>query len=279
MTLQAPDPASPHPLLVTTQWLSEHLDDPGLVLIDAGEAVAYRRAHIRGAAGLPHPYLKGRADELFVMPPDEFEALARRLGVSAESEVVVYDDNASLHAARVWWVFELYGHAHVRVLDGGLNAWLEEGRPLTSAPARRPAGNFTPSERVAVRCTLDDVRAALEAQQQLWDARSDGEWNGSESRENARAGHVPGARHLEWIRLMQGPPYRRFRPLTEMRSILQDAGIDPATATITYCQAGVRAAFAAFVLRLLGNEQARAYDGSMGEWANREDTALVLEPR
>lgn len=278
MTLQASDPASPHPLLVTTQWLSEHLDDPGLVLIDAGEAVAYRRAHIRGASGLPHPYLKGQADELLAMPPDDFQALVRRLGVSAESEVVIYDDNASLHAARVWWVFELYGHAHIRVVDGGLNAWLEEGRPLTSAPARRPVGNFTPAERAVVRCTLDDVRSAVDARQQVWDARSDGEWDGSESRENARVGHVPGARHLEWVRLMQGPPHRRFRSLADMRSILQKAGIDPAAATIAYCQSGVRAAFGAFVLRLLGNEQARAYDGSMGEWANREDTALVVEP-
>jgi thiosulfate/3-mercaptopyruvate sulfurtransferase len=279
MTLQDPDPASQHPLLVTTQWLSEHLDDPGLVLIDAGEAVAYRRAHIPGAAGLPHPYLKGRADELFVMPPDEFQALARRLGVSDGSEVVIYDDNASLHAARVWWVFDLYGHGHVRVVDGGFNAWLEEGRPSTSAPARRAAGDFTPVERTAERCTLDDVRTALDARRQIWDTRSNEEWDGSESRENRRVGHVPGARHLEWIRLMQGPPYRRFRPLAEMRSILAEAGIDPAAATVTYCQSGVRAAFAAFVLRLLGNDQARAYDGSMGEWANREDTALVLEPR
>lgn len=277
MTLQAPDPASQHPLLVTTQWLADHLEDPGLVLIDAGEAVAYRRAHIRGAAGLPHPYLKGQADELFVMPPEQFEALARRLGVSAASEVVIYDDNASLHAARVWWVFELYGHRHVRVVDGGLNAWLEEGRPLTSAPARRPEGDFAARERPEMHCTLTDVRAAAESGQQIWDTRSSAEWAGTESRENARVGHVPGARHLEWIRLMEGPPYRRFRPLAEQRALLEAAGVVPEAATIAYCQSGVRAAFAAFVLRLLGNDQSHAYDGSMGEWANREDTPLVLD--
>lgn len=277
MVLGDPDPMAQHPLLVTTQWLSDHLEDPALVLIDAGEAVAYRRAHIRGAAGLPHPYLKSTAAELYVMPAQEFEPLARRLGVSSNSEVILYDDNASLHAARAWWVFTLYGHERVRVVDGGLNAWLEEGRPLTSAPARRATGDFTAVEHVEAQCTLDDVRAAVADGRQIWDARSDDEWSGAEQRENARAGHVPGAHRLEWIRVMQGPPYRRFRPFEEIRAILAAAGLDPGAPTVTYCQAGIRAAFAAFVLRLLGNERARAYDGSMAEWANRQDTPLSLE--
>jgi len=275
MTLDSVDPSASHPLLVTTQWLADHLDDPGLVLLDAGESVAYRRAHIRGAGGLPHPYLKGATNGRLVMHPDEFTALTRRLGVSSDSEVIVYDDNASLHAARVWWVFQLYGHDRVRVVDGGLNAWLEEGRPLTSAPARRPEGTFEARERAGTRCSLEDVRAALDGGTQIWDARSEGEWTGAESRENQRVGHVPGARHLEWIRVMQGPPYRRFRPLAEIRGILEASGIDADAATVTYCQSGIRAAFATFVLRLLGNEGARAYDGSMAEWANREDTPLT----
>jgi thiosulfate/3-mercaptopyruvate sulfurtransferase len=275
MSVQLPDPAAAHPLLVTTQWLADHLEDPGLVLIDAGEAVAYRRAHIRGAAGLPHPYLKGRANDLLVMPPEEFSALARRLGISSDSEVIVYDDNASLHAARVWWVFWLYGHERVRVVDGGLNAWLEEGRPLTSAPARRPEGTFQAHERAGECLSLADVRAALDSGSQIWDARSEAEWAGTESRENRRAGHLPGAQHLEWFRVMQGPPYRRFRPPAEIRGILEGAGLDPSAATVTYCQSGIRAAFATFVLRLLGNDGGRPYDGSMAEWANRDDTPLT----
>ncbi len=275
MSLHAPDPMAIHPLLVTTQWLADHLDDPELMLIDAGESVAYRRAHIRGAAGLPHPYLKGHTNDLLVMPPEEFAALVRRLGVSSDGEVILYDDNASLHAARLWWVFQLYGHDRVRVVDGGLNAWLEEGRPLTSAPARRPEGTFEARERSIERCSAADVQAALIAGKQIWDARSDAEWTGTESRENRRAGHVPGAHHLEWIRVMQGPPYRRFRSLPEIRGILEAAGVDPDAPTVTYCQSGIRAAFATFVLRLLGNEAAQAYDGSMAEWANRDDTPLV----
>ncbi|MDE2696245.1 MAG: rhodanese-like domain-containing protein [Chloroflexota bacterium] len=229
-------------LLTTTDWLADHLDGVGtdFALIDAGEAVAYRRAHIPGAVGLPHPYLKGRENSRLVMTAPEFESLMGRLGVSNETPVVIYDDNASLHAARVWWVFEHFGHRDVRVVDGGLNAWLHEGRALTSAPARPEAATFEARVDRGAHCTVDELVAIVEAgpdapdAPQIWDTRSDGEWDGSNDRGNARAGHVPGAKHLEWLRLMQGPPSRRFRPLDEIRELIEGAGIDPEAATVTY---------------------------------------------
>jgi len=234
MTLGQPDPNAQHPLLVTTQWLAEHLDDPGLVLIDAGEAVAYRRGHIERAVGVPHPYLKGATSPLHVMTASEFETFARGIGVSNDSEVVIYDDNASLYSARVWWVFQRYGHTRARVVDGGLNAWIEEGRPITSAPARPSEGSFTATEHPEVVCSVDELKGLVGGETQIWDARTDGEWEGTNDRGNKRAGHVPGAKHLEWIRLMQGPPERRFRPLDEIRSMLHEAGINPEAVTVTY---------------------------------------------
>jgi len=273
------DPNSPSPLLVTTQWLADRIDNPDFVLIDAGEAVAYRRAHLPGAVGLPHPYLKGRANRKLVMPPEEFEPLARSWGLSNDQEVIVYDDNASLHAARTWWVLRYHGHRNVRVVDGGFNAWLDEGRPLTSRAPRPEPGNFTSSVDTSTVCMLDELkdRAAAGTGTQIWDTRSDGEWEGTEDRDNKRVGRVPGAIHLEWRHLMQGPPARRFRPLDEIRATLEEAGIDTSAPAITYCQAGIRGAFAPFIFALLGNEQARNYDGSMGEWANEDDTPLTLE--
>ena len=231
----APDPAAAHPLLVTTEWLAARIDAPDFVLVDAGEANAYRRAHLTGAVGLPHPYLKGD-DSRFVMTADQFQTLARSLGVSNDTPVVIYDDNASLYAARVWWVFQHYGHNDVRVVDGGLSAWLDEGRPLTATVPRPDAGDFTASEVAANLCTLDDLRAAVDGDDaaQIWDTRSDDEWDGSSDRGNQRAGHVPGAVHLEWRLLMQGPPARRFRPLDEIRQALVDAGINPEAETVTY---------------------------------------------
>ena len=271
------DPAAQSPLLVTTDWLAERIDNPDFVLVDAGEAVAYRRVHIPGAVGVPHPYLKGKNSKL-VMPPEEFEPLARRWGISNDTPVVIYDDNASLHAARVWWVFRYHGHRDVRVVDGGFNAWLDEGRPLTSRAPRPEAGTFTSNIDASQVCLLDELKAltASGSGPQVWDTRSDQEWDGTEDRDNKRIGRVPGSVHLEWRHLMQGPPARRFRPLDEIRAAIVEAGIDPDAPAITYCQAGIRGAFAPFVLALLGNETARNYDGSMGEWANQEDTPLEL---
>ena len=228
-------------LLVTTQWPADQIDQHGdalpFVLIDAGEAVAYRRAHIPGASGTPHPYLKGDGgSSRLVMNGEEFEAFARAAGISNDTPVIVYDDNASLHAARVWWVFRHHGHRDVRVVDGGFNAWLDEGRALTSRAPRPEPGEF--SSRVDSSCVIliDELRAAVEggSAPQIWDTRSPQEWDGSNDRGNSRAGHVPGAIHLEWSKLMEGPPARRFRPLDEIRSILQGAGINPEALTVSY---------------------------------------------
>ena len=272
------DPAAPSPLLVTTQWLADRLENPDFVLIDAGESVAYRRVHIPGAIGLPHPYLKGHADRKLVMPPEEFEPVAQSWGLSNDQGVIVYDDNASLHAARVWWVLRYHGHRNVRIVDGGFNAWLDEDRALTSRAPRPEAGNFTSNVDASQVCTLDELKelTASDNGPQVWDTRSDGEWDGSVDRGNKRVGRVPGAIHFEWRHLMQGPPARRFRPPDEIRTQLEEAGIDTNAPAITYCQSGIRGAFAPFALALLGNEQARNYDGSMGEWANQEDTPLEV---
>lgn len=261
-------------LLVSTNWLGERLDRAGrdFVLVDAGDASAYRRAHLPGAMGLPHPYLKARNDDIHLMPPAEFETLARSLGISNDTPVIVYDDNASLHAARAWWVFEHFGHRDVRVVNGGFNAWLDEGRSLTSVIPRPTPGSFMAQMDASASCDIEQVRTA--ARTQLWDARSSAEWTGQDARDNRRAGHVPGARNLEWRQLVEGPPQRRILAPELLRARLHGAGIDPGADTITYCQHGIRAAFAAFVLRLLGNDRVRVYDGSMAEWASREDTPL-----
>jgi len=277
MTFAPIDADAQHPLLVTPEWLEKQLDGGDLTIVDTGEAAAFRRAHIAGAVHVgADPYLKTHPGGTLVMEREPFEALARSWGVRNDRTVVVYDDDASRHASRGWWVLRHYGHGDVRVLDGGIDAWLQQGRQLIFEAPQPEPGDYVARATEADVCTVEQLKShASDGSLQIWDARSVAEWRGTESRNNARVGHVPGARNLEWLRLATGPR-GRFQPLDQIRSMLADAGIDPSAPTVTYCQGGIRAAFAAFVLAMLGNDAARNYDGSMKEWANREDTPLVL---
>ena len=239
-------------LLCDTAWLAAHLNDPALRLIDCGMPDAYSRAHIPSAVGLPHPYLKGEKS-LFGMPPEQFEGLMAERGIANESPVVLYDDNASLYAARVWWAFDHFGHPNARVLNGGFNQWLHEGRPLTSQVPRPPRSQFRASVSEAQLCTLDGLRGSLGdpstgsgqdpstgssrpvgTSTVVWDVRSSEEWTGENDRGNKRRGHVPGAVHLEWRELMQGPPGRQFKPAAELRRMLAARGITPDKRVVTY---------------------------------------------
>lgn len=266
-------------LLAEPEWLWEHRDDPNVCVIDCATLEAYRRAHIPGAVGLPvHFYIKDPADETFVMPPDQFAKLMARLGVSDGTTVVAYDDNNSLVAARLWWVLNYYGHTDVKVLNGGWHRWLTEGRPVTFHQTHPKPGSFTPRVNERLICMVDDLKAAVgKPDVQIMDMRTDGEWLGTNDRGNKRVGHVPGARHLEWLNYITNDDRRVFKSADELRRLISEAGITPDHEVITYCQGGIRAAHGAFVLTLLGFDRVRNYDGSMREWANRDDTPLVLE--
>jgi thiosulfate/3-mercaptopyruvate sulfurtransferase len=277
--IDAPDPAAQHPMLVTTGWLAEHLGESQLVLVDVSEPVAYERAHIERAVGVPHPWLKGREDRNLAMPAADFERLARGWGLNEDSVVVCYDDHLNRAATRGWWTLERYGFAGARVLDGGLHAWIVEGRPLTQEIPRPAPGRWVARDAPEITCSLQDLQDAMHpaAGVQIWDVRSDDEYSGASARGNRRAGHVPGAVHLEWTSFVEDAPSHHFVPLEVARERLEAAGVRPDAVTVTYCQGGIRASLAAFVLRMLGNEGVSVYDGSMAEWANRDDTPLVTE--
>lgn len=233
--IDARDPASIHPLLVTTAWLAEHLGDPRLVLVDMSEPVAYQRAHIEGAVGVPHPWLKGKEDPNLVMSGADFQALARGWGLSADSVVVLYDDHLNRAAARGWWVLERYGFPEARVVDGGLHAWIAEGRPVTQAIPKPAPGNFEARDVPEAFCSLQDVRDAMHpaAGVQIWDVRTDAEWEGRNTN-NKRTGHIPGAVHLDWSKFIDDTPSHHFVPLDEARRLLDAAGINPEAVTVTY---------------------------------------------
>lgn len=266
-------------LLAEPDWLQAHAQDANLRIIDCATLEAYRRAHIPGAVGLPvHIYIKDPDNEAFVMRPQQFKELMERLGVSDDTTVVTYDDNNALVAARLWWVLNYYGHTNAKVLNGGWHRWLTEGRPVTFHQTHAAPGSFTPHTNEALICSVDALKARVgDPALTILDVRSDEEWLGTNSRGNKRLGHVPGAAHLEWTNLVERDDTRTFKPADEMRALLRDAGANIDQEVVTYCQGGIRAAHVAFVLALLGNDRVRNYDGSMRDWANRDDTPLVKE--
>ena len=221
-------------LLCDTAWLQQHLDDPAIRIIDCGMPDAYNRAHILGAVGLPHPYLKGK-DSPFIMDTQEFSELMAVRGVSNDTLVILYDDNASLYAARVWWCLDHYGHTSAKVLNGGFNKWLYEKRPLTAVVPHPELGRFRARAKQEGCCTLDGLRQGIgDPNVVIWDTRSQEEWTGENDRGNKRKGRVPGAVHLEWRHLMEGPPERKFKPAEELRRMFAGLGITPEKRVVTY---------------------------------------------
>jgi len=224
-------------LLVSTEWLAEHVQDNGVRVIDCAAVEAYRRAHIPGAVGLPNinPYIKDAADETYVMPPEEFAKLMGSLGVGDDTLVVTYDDNNSLLAARLWWVLQHYGHTNARVLNGGWHKWLYEGRPVTTHATRPQPASFTPSANENVICRIDQLKKIIGSPRAtILDVRSKDEFTGANSRGNRRTGHVPGAKHMEWLDFVTQDDRRVFRQPTEIQTMLERAGINPEQEVVTY---------------------------------------------
>lgn len=268
-------------LLAEPDWLAEHANDQNVRIVDCATVEAYRRAHIPGAVQLPvHFYIKdedpaGSDHGTFVMKMPAFETLMSDLGINNDTMVITYDDNNALVASRLWWALNFYGHTNVKVLNGGWHRWLSEGRPVTFHATKAPKATFRAKPVEELYASADDLMASYDLTNcQVLDARSDAEWAGTNNRGNKRAGHVPNARHLEWTRFVETTDTRRFLPADQLEGLLRDAGISRTKPTITYCQGGIRAAHAAFAMSLMGYDNVRVYDGSMREWANREDTPL-----
>lgn len=264
------------PLLVDTDWMNERLDDPTVRIVDAGSPEGYAKAHIPGSVSLPDNYVKDADNANHVMPPDQFRQLMEQLGIADGTHVVVYDQHMSRYAGRLWWVLDYYGHTRCSIMDGGWLMWLEEARPVAFRPSTpAAAGLFTPRVNPDVLCTLDRLKTSLDSPDTMvMDVRSRAEHTGKDPRSNRRAGHIPGAIHLEWSDAMD-PVTHRFRPLEEVREMYTRTGVAPDREVVTHCQAGIRAAHGAFTLRRLGFPRVRNYDASWDEWGNLDNTPVV----
>ena len=221
-------------LLVDADWLQAHLEDPNLRIVDCDPPDAYRRVHIPGAVSPKDNYLKNPDDRRFIMTPQQFAAEMTRLGIGDETDVVAYDAGSTT-AGRLWWCLNYYGHTRVRVLNGGWNLWLKQGRPVTMAvPEVAAPGPFTARADESMYATAEQIMANLEKPEVVvLDVRSDGEWEGTNARGNKRAGHIPGAVHLEWTHNLTPDDERRWKSADELREMYAACGITPDKQIVT----------------------------------------------
>ncbi|GIV78479.1 sulfurtransferase [Litorilinea aerophila] len=268
-----------HPeVLVSTEWVAEHLNDPNVRLIESNEDVLlYDTGHIPGAVNIDwHTDLNDPIIRDYV-GPEQFAALMRRHGITPETTVVFYGDKNNWWATYSFWVFQLFGHTNAKVMDGGRQKWIDEGRELTREKPSYPPSDYPVPQRddTVIRAFRDQVLQHQAARKPLVDVRSPGEYRGEllhmpdYPQEGAlRGGHIPGAKNIPWARAAN--PDGTFKSADELRAIYEaEQGLKPDEEIITYCRIGERSSHTWFVLKyLLGYEKVRNYDGSWTEWGN-----------
>jgi thiosulfate/3-mercaptopyruvate sulfurtransferase len=276
--------------LVTTDWLSQHLDDPDLVVLDCTVLVDpdgdgglgsvsgradYDAGHIpsAGFADLTGDLSDRNSPLQFAMPtPEQFCSAMGALGVSNDSHVVLYDGFMSMWAARVWWMLRWVGFDRATLLDGGLGAWTAEGRPLSTQPATRPAKRLTPAPRPEVIADRDEVLAAIDDDAvYVVDTLMKDHYRGDVAMYH-RPGHIPGASNTCALDLFDESG--RFRPHDELAA-MHDGDRD--ARTITYCGGGIMASCNAFVMARLGFTDIAVYTASLQEWAADPANPMVVD--
>jgi thiosulfate/3-mercaptopyruvate sulfurtransferase len=261
-------------LLVSTDWLAAHLDDPPLRIVDLQRST-YGEGHIPGAVFLANEAIRDAASPPTFLPPaGAFERLMGSLGISNRTRVVAYDERGGIYAARLWWILNYFGHSNVALLDGGLVKWRAEGRALTKDPPAAAAATFTARPDPRWLATASDVVDAIgKPGIRIVDARTMGEIEGKDLRGIRRGGAIPSSIPVYWEDALD-PVTKAFKPAADLARLYREKGVLPEHEVITYCQIGMRASHDLFVLRLLGYERLRNYYGAWEEWGNRDDLPI-----
>ena len=279
--------------LVSTKSLAKRLSEPEIRVVDStwflpnvdrSGGAEFEAAHIPGARywdideiadpGDPRPHM--------LPSPADFEAQMARLGIGADTRVVVYDRVGMMTVGRVWWMLRYFGHDAVSILDGGFAKWTAEDRPVEKGPGVSAGAPtvFLARPRPHMVRSLDQVASLLERpEEQILDARSPGRFSAAEPepRPGCRAGHIPGSMNLPYNALVD-PETGTIRAAQALCRLFDGAGVDVAKPVVTTCGSGVTACMLAFGLHLLGHDRVAVYDGSWSEWGARTDTPIEPAP-
>jgi thiosulfate/3-mercaptopyruvate sulfurtransferase len=272
--------------LVSTGWLDSHRNSPDISILDCSwhlpstmrnARAEFLEARIPGAQFFDIDEVSDTESTLpHMLPsPEKFASHVRKLGIGDGKRVICYDSVGLFSAARVWWMFKVFGHDDVAVLDGGLKKWKAEKRPLEDGPPLKPQErHFTARYNAMMVRDKDAVRTAG----QIADARSPSRFRGEEAepRPGVRPGHIPGARNVHYASLLN--PDGTLKPPAELSAAFAAAGIDIKGPVVTSCGSGVTAAILTLALTLLNAKDHALYDGSWAEWGSAADTDAVTGP-
>ncbi len=269
-------PARAQDVLVTTDWVSKNVEAKGVRIVEVSvDPGVYEKGHVQGAVGWKwHSELCDPVSR-DIVTPEKFEALCRKAGISQDTTVVLYGDLNNWFACWGYWIFTMYGHKNVKLMNGGRKKWELEKRPLDTTAPSYPAGDFkTVNPSQALRARLADVVkvARSEAPGVLVDVRSPDEHTGKVfappgiQELSIRAGCVPGSRNITWSKAVNEDG--TFKSADDLKKLYSDAGVDGTKPIIAYCRIGERSSHTWFVLKMLLGYDVRNYDGSWTEYGN-----------
>jgi thiosulfate/3-mercaptopyruvate sulfurtransferase len=268
------------PHLVDVDWLRRHMDDPAVLLVEAGaDASTYFEGHIPGAVVLSWLDDLHDPDRRGVLSQDRLERLLGSLGISEASHVVLYGDDDNTYAAYAYWVLRYYGHRRLSLLDGGRRAWLANGEPMTTdLPSVTPGLYISTGPDETIRATRDQVLqrfVGAPAGTAVLDCRTEGEYHGRGGMVvdlplllHRLGGHIPGARNVSSTELVD-PDSSRFLPVADLLRLVTAQGVKPEDDVVVYCEVGQRSALGWFVVHeVLEQARARNYDGGWAEYGS-----------
>ncbi|MGE5475103.1 MAG: 3-mercaptopyruvate sulfurtransferase [Bacteroidales bacterium] len=273
--------------LVSTEWLAAHLSAPDVRVVDASWHMPaagrnareeYESCHIPGAVYFDVDEIADTSVPLphMLPPPEKFASRVRKLGLGNGHKVVVYD-TAGLGAARVWWMFRVFGHRDVAVLDGGLTKWKQEQRPLEDLPPMPRDRHFLPHFNATLVRSFEQVRANVDSKrEQVIDARSAGRFAATapEPRPTRLVGHMPGAVNVPFTDLIN-EANKTMKSAAELKARFDAAGVDFSRPLVASCGSGMTACTLALALYLIGYPDTAVYDGSWTEWGDHPDALAV----